>query len=219
MSRIGVQDLLDAMPGVSYLVDCRARIVAVGASNWRKFANDNDGAALADPASVVGRDLFSMIDGEDVRQRYDGMLRRLLAGETSPLRFTYRCDSAVTRRLMLMSMSAVFRRGRPAGALFQSLTLDQTTRPALPLFGAVNVLDALQAQRSWPIVRVCSFCARVLAPDGQDWIDAEDYYRAGGSSMRIRVSHGICPACVAAGPAEASFPRWRSPPSPAAHPE
>lgn len=198
MAAIGLQGLLDAMPGVSYVVDRKARILAVGAPNWRSFANDNDGAAIAAPEGLIGRDLLAAIEGEDVRNWYGAALARLLSGASAPLHFAYRCDSATTRRLMMMSMSAVPMRGRPAGVLFQSLTLDQTTRPALPLFRPNRLQAALRAQKSWPIVTVCSFCARVRMPPKGDWVEPEEYYRAGGRSRRIRVSHGLCPTCAAA---------------------
>jgi hypothetical protein len=81
--------------------------------------------------------------------------------------------------------------------LFQSLTVDELVRPPIDLFDFKAVSELIKGRRQLPIITLCSFCQRVDRPATQgepSWIDAEEYYRMGGTSD-VRISHGLCPDC------------------------
>lgn len=73
--------------------------------------------------------------------------------------------------------------------LFQALTLDRMPR-------SPEVLIAADARRTADLLRMCSWCKRVAAPNG--WLEVEDASR----SMRLLempalpdITHVLCPAC------------------------
>src|SRR5579863_907994 len=64
-----LDDVLDGIDGVAYAVDLRYRILAVGRTRWNEFAAGN-GALELTAASVLGQNLFDIIQGDDVREVY-----------------------------------------------------------------------------------------------------------------------------------------------------
>jgi len=196
--RVAVESLLDAMEGIAYLIDADGVIAAVGREGWRNFAQDNDTPALAEAAAVVGRPLLSFIKGEAVRRAYEGYLEVLRSGRRRALSFEFSCDSPSLARRMRLCISTVKEGAAPAGFLFQSLLLEERTRPPVSLFDAAVIAAALEDMRGQPLLSMCSYCQRVAPEAGQnrrEWIPAETYYRRGGSSA-VRISHGICPRCM-----------------------
>jgi hypothetical protein len=195
---VAVESLLDAMEGIAYLVDRHGVIAAVGREGWRSFAQDNDTPALAEAAAVVGRPLLSFIKGEAVRRAYEGYLEALRSGRRRALSFEFSCDSPTLARRMRLCISTVTEGIAPAGFLFQSLLLEERTRPPVSLFDAKIIAAALQEKGNLPLLTMCSYCQRVAdeAEEGRrEWVAAETYYRRGGSSA-VRISHGICPSCM-----------------------
>lgn len=192
------ESFLDAMEGVCYLTDPEGRIRAVGRRGWRSFASENGAPQLCDLDSVLDRPLVDFIAGAEVRRSYLAFLEKLLSGKRRSLHFETRCDSPGVRRRLRMCISTVAVQDRVAGFLFQSLTLEEHERPPVDLFDAAAMLAHLAARSDLPILRMCSYCQNV-APEHEaadsEWISAETYYRLGGTS-NVRISHGICPACM-----------------------
>jgi hypothetical protein len=191
--------LLNSMKGVAYLLDADGTIVAVGRHNWNSFARENGAAAITDGAGIIGRSLFDFIAGDTVRatwaRAFDGIVhRRRGCG-----RIAIRCDSPTLRRDLLVMLTPVFADGGVNRVLVQSLTLNETARPAIGLFDFSRLLQVAALDPSLPILAMCSFCQNVRHPAGADedegdWVTAEAYYRRGGST-RVRISHGLCPVC------------------------
>jgi len=89
-------------------------------------------------------------------------------------------------------VSRIEQAGRLVGLLYHSTVLDVTRRQR------VNLLDTRfdPADKTSPILRVCSYCKRVEHPqDTQSWVTAEEYTVSGGTDV-VRLSHGICSDCL-----------------------
>jgi hypothetical protein len=98
---------------------------------------------------------------------------------------------------MRMAVTRLEHDGRLQGFLFQSTLLAAEVRPPLNIYDTAARLESEQRDAARPIVVMCSFCQRLRWPPSalpESWVEAEDYYRLGGSS-RVRLSHGICPDC------------------------
>jgi hypothetical protein len=194
---------LDAMAGVSYVVAPNGRILRVG-KEWDRFAGNND-SPLVTSNHVVGRDLFSMIDGESVRDAYRLMHERIIAGSRDVICFTFRCDAPEAKRTMRMAITALRSGKELAALLYQSQLVSEIDRPPLGLFSASRLYhDGYERPEPsgppLPQVSICSFCHAAAWPlnaprDDREWIAPEVYYARGGSS-EIRLSHGICPECL-----------------------
>src|SRR4051794_39586402 len=95
-----LEELLDAVDGVAYVVDAEHRIVAVGRRRWERFAVEN-GAPELRADSVIGRSLFEFMNGTELRQAYRDLADRI-ASTGEPAVIAARCDSpGVTRELRL----------------------------------------------------------------------------------------------------------------------
>ena len=190
-----LDELLDAIDGISYAVDQDFRIIAVGRTNWEAFAASNDAPELTG-ASVLGQNLLEIVQGNDVREIYRRYAEETL-GSSKPVILAARCDSPSVRRELRLAITPLRRAGVVQGLLFQSLTVDELVRPPIDLFDFKALAALIDARRHLPIVTLCSFCQRVnrTAAQGEaPWTDAEEYYRSGGTS-EVRISHGLCPDC------------------------
>jgi hypothetical protein len=196
---IDTQQLLDAIDGVTYLVDANGIIRAVGAISWKHFAKQNDASELT-AASVIGTSVFAGIDGADVRKACERLHNAVCQRQRPVIAYEYRCDAPDVERRMRMSISPVAGRGNVVMALYQSQLLAEAPRLPLGLMPTKHRAGATEAQSSDEPVALCSFCHDIAWPIGarqenQIWIAIEDYYRRGGLGEVI-VSHGICPRCV-----------------------
>ncbi len=199
IGRFSSDSLLGAIAGIAYLVLPNGRIAACGGTDWAGFAQANGGRDL-EPARVIGRDLFAIIQGEPVRQVYRRFHDVLLRGASKRVAFSFRCDCPELRRDLSLSITPVHRDGATTAFLYQSEIRDEQVRPRIPLFDfASGRFPADRAGDERPIVTLCSYCQRVAWPVGAEgaarsWIEADTYYRQGGPTD-IRVSHGMCPDC------------------------
>lgn len=198
---VQASQLLNAMKGVAYLLDGAGTITAIGRRNWNAFARANDGGSLADGVGVIGRSLFDFIAGDTVRATWERAFNGIVARNRGCGRVAIRCDSPSVRRDLLVMLTPVFVDGRVGRVLVQSLTINESPRPAVGLFDFGRMLQAAALDPRLPILAMCSFCQSVRHPAGSDegdgeWVSAEAYYRRGGSS-RVRISHGLCPVCYA----------------------
>lgn len=195
--RLSAGSLLEALDGVAYVVGLDGRIRACGSGNWERFAIANDGDTL-DPKSLIGLDLLSIVQGDDVRGTYRAFHEALAAGRRARVGFAFRCDSPEMRRDLWMSISPIRSEGSVVALLYQSIVQAESTRPRMPLF---DFAAHSGAGTDIPMILLCSWCQKVRWPPGRtatdrdaEWIEAEDYYRRGGTSD-VLISHGMCPAC------------------------
>lgn len=186
------QALLDAMDGVTLLLDAELRIAAVGWPNWDGFLRENDGPAYARD-EIVGRPIYDYFTEGEVRETYRRAFEHVLTGERGQLRVTYHCDAPHVARLMRLSVTRV--NGDAAHALlYQSVLLHAVERPPIGLYGV-----PVRPLGEGDLLTICSICARVAWPKGtpagaREWIDPREYYRRGGEDV-AELSHGFCPSC------------------------
>lgn len=189
------QTLMDALAGVAYAIDQDGTITAVGRRGWRLFAVDSGAVDLADSQSVVGRNLFDFLTGEEVRTAYARILERLRKGEPQ-VTLPCRCDAPGIVREMRMTVTPLKRTRSLHGFLFQSIALAERTRPPIRLYEFAQQSHPQTA----PLLGMCSLCERVCPPgaDCSDpaapWMEAESYY-AGGGSSHVNISHTVCSGC------------------------
>lgn len=97
---------------------------------------------------------------------------------------------------MRLAITPITRKGVREGLLIQSIVLSEEDRPRVDLFDFTDLERLLASTRDLPLITMCSYCQQVKDSDhtANEWVDAEHYYRAGGTS-EVRIRHGICPTC------------------------
>jgi hypothetical protein len=189
---VNSQDILEAMDGISLLIDRSLIVRQVGWRNWNSFWTKNGGAA--DTADVVGHDITDFFSEGEVRDTYRKLLLQLTERKRHLIQTDYRCDSPNLRRSMRLTVTPVQGSAEPEHLLYQSTILAVEQRPAIPLF------DAPAVGSKWPdALKICSICAKVQWPVGStapdaEWIEPQEYYRCGGSEV-VLLSHGFCLPC------------------------
>ncbi len=196
---IDTQQLLDAIDGVTYVVDASGIIRAVGAISWKHFATENDASELTADA-IIGTSVFAGIDGPDVRAACERLHDSVCQRQRPVITYEYRCDAPDVERRMRMSISPVAGQGNVVMALYQSQLLAEAPRLPLGLMSMKHRGVTTGVQSSDEHVALCSFCHDIAwpigaRPENQIWIAIEDYYRRGGLGEVI-ISHGICPRCI-----------------------
>lgn len=195
-----IQNFLNALDGIGYLVGEGGRILAVGQPQWQDFL-ERTGFVPSVTENVIGRNLFDFITGAEVRASYQRLHDSVWRGQGQKLSFQYRCDGPSVKREMRMSLSRLSLAGTGGAVLYQSQLLSEVPRPPIKLLDPDLILGVMTNERDYPIVSLCSYCQKVAWPigeyreDAREWISPEDYYARGGQSD-VRVSHGICPTCV-----------------------
>jgi hypothetical protein len=192
-----LEQLLDAVDGISYAVDADDRIVAVGRRAWNRFAVENDGGDLR-PDDVIGHHLFEFVSDPALRQAYRGLANRIIAtGEPAVIAASW--DKPGAARQVRLSIGRLKLPRNGPGLLFQVQVAGATAPPCVEAFDFTALLSALKQQSDLPIVTMCSYCRQLRRPgssDEDDWVPLEEYYGLGGSS-RVRISHGVCADCDA----------------------
>jgi hypothetical protein len=190
----GIEDWLSALDGVAFLVAPDGTIIGVGRKGWTAFAREVGGNSPS-REEVVGRRLFDMIAGDEVKHAFAALHERAATLATQGLTYEYRCDAPDLERLMKMSISALTSQGRLLGVLYQSTLLSAKDRVPLEFLSGASA--ALEEHRilELPFVTICQFCANVTMQSwAGEWVRPTDYYRRGGDDA-VRLSHGICPTC------------------------
>lgn len=185
-----IQAWLNALDGIAYVVDGRWAVLAVGQPHWMESALAGQAPALARGEILIGHSLMDYIHGTKVRAKWTEALEQLALRRQTSIAVPYRCDSPGNARRMHMSLT---RLDLPDGVeryLFQSILLEEFTRPPMDIFAP----EAMGNDPSLPMVAVCSFCGAVRQSEEGVWSAPETYYAKGGTS-RVRVSHSVCPAC------------------------
>ena len=199
IANVSEASLLDALEGVAYLADLDGMIRALRSVNWMTTAREAGTADRLAVNDVIGRNLYDIIQGNEVRQWYRNMTARLVGGGERQISFTYRCDQPDMQREMRMCMSAVRCNGHVSAILYQSLVMNEASRPPISFLAPEAIAEAFKKDKR-PIVTLCSICARIkmnkISP--HSWVNSDFYYRLGGKAD-VRLSHGICPACFEGG--------------------
>lgn len=203
------QSILDAMDGLAYVTDRDGVLRLIGLPRWNRFA-DEVGAPDICGERIVGRSIFEMIGGRQVKDVARALHESVWRGQRDEIVFSYRCDAPTLKRNMRMAITPVRANGDIAGVLYQSHLLWETQRPPMDVFNpARRAPGSGSAEAEARVVRLCSYCHDVAWPPGQltgadveAWIPPEEYYRR-GADADILVSHAICPRCQDALMAEA----------------
>lgn len=167
---------------VVYRIDAGGRLTFVG-DGWNAFAVENRSPELADTA-VLGRLLADFIAGRETQHIFDRILARARQGVRMTLPF--RCDSPTERRYLSLDIAAY----GPDEVEFRSRVLAVEPR------SSVAVLEP-DRPRSEALLTLCSWCNRGLI--GDRWAEIEEVVTA----LRLfdaelpRLTHGMCPRCVA----------------------
>lgn len=198
LSHISAQQLLEAMDGIAYLTAIDGKILAVSTSSWEEFSTINQAPHLT-PEHVIGKIIFDLFQGEEIRKAYHAMHDAVCDSKRSEISFAYRCDSPETERHMHLCMKAVRDEGEVIGVLYQSQLVDALPRAPMEIFSHKRLITLNPSYRFDQILSLCSYCHDVAWPIGaqrerQDWIKPEEYYRRAGTN-EVVVSHGICPSC------------------------
>ncbi len=186
--------LLSAVEGLAWIVDRDGVIVAVGSTPWNAFPGNQQAKA----EQVLGRQFLTCITGGEIQAVYRRFVEAVISRRTHRISFNYRCDAPAIERHMKLTISPVLVGGDVAAVLFHSQVMQENERPPIDLFDPDVMMRSLKANTALPFITMCGFCQKI-AWNGQgdaEWIEAEDYYRRGGSS-KVCISHGICPACKA----------------------
>lgn len=173
----------------TYRIDADDRIRHVG-EGWIAFAHENfgEGEERILPPSILGQPLLDSITDATTRSIWRALLGRIRKG-AGPVRFRFRCDSPEMRRLLEMTIAL---EADGAIGFTTTVVLAERREPVALLDPAVERTDAL--------LTTCAWCARVHCPDGV-WCKMEDAVRRldlFGRAALPRLSHGICPSCIAA---------------------
>jgi hypothetical protein len=188
--------LLEAIPGIAYVVDRDGDILSFSRGPYMEDVKNPEGAASG-YRHAIGTSLFSIIQGEQVRQSYRRMHKTVWFGGSDAFGFAYRCDAPEVERNMFMSISRIAKGSETAAVLYQSVVVSELRRPPLPLFAFEGLGE--QAPSADRIVTLCSYCQKVAWPaqaaERPDWIEAVEFYRRGGRTDAV-VSHGICEICL-----------------------
>lgn len=184
------------MDGLTFVTSRERIITSVGTKKWDAFATEN-GAPELQAEFVVGRCLLDFIAGPDVQDQLKRIMQSLSQDPDGSWVMHFRCDAPELKRNMRQALKPIFSVGTCAGFLFQSVELYTQKRPAIDLFNFKEVALKAAEHPDSPIVMMCSWCHWVQYEPvcGAEWIEAEDYYAAGGSS-KVHLTHGICEGCL-----------------------
>ncbi len=169
-----------------YGIDSLNRIAWVD-EGWREFAQANEAAHLCD-ADIIRQSLFHFVTDLDTVHLYRLLLDRVRdKGEAIILPF--RCDSPTCRRDMVLRMT-----GAGHGYVdFESVMLRAEPRDYVAL------LDSKAQPSGGHFVKVCGWCKKVRVAE-ELWLEVEEavghvpFFTRNESP---RVTHGMCPACLA----------------------
>lgn len=143
---------------------------------------------------VVGRSIFEVTAGEEVRGVYRRLMTALAEARVSAVKFSYRCDGPGVSRAMQMSITRLQGSGASIGYLFQSTLIDEGARAPLKVVDSrFRRIVADGSDRE--AIRLCSFCQRLCTDfrycaDGARWT-----YDAPVAAGDVKVVHAVCPRC------------------------
>ncbi len=147
------------------------------------MGHDGNLAHRSQQTQVLGRNLFSFVEGESVRLVYRTMHARVFeTGKT--IAFPFRCDSAWLRREMQMRIA------RDGDVLRYDSIITRETRRQHPLPPPTPGANTL--------VAMCSFCKAYRFPTRSPlWKDIESLFMEPDLTEPFSITHGICEPCAA----------------------
>lgn len=180
------QRVMDQMSVVAYSLDASDCIVGVNEA-WVASAELNDGEAVL-PPGIIGRSLWECIVDSPTKAVYRGLLARVRErGE--PVRFEFRCDTPVRRRLLEMRIAWT-----PSAA---GPVMSFTTRPVRVESRASMALLDTGTPRSSEVLVMCGWCKRISDGRG-NWEEVEvavERLQLFGRPILPAISHGMCEDC------------------------
>ncbi len=151
---------------------------------YRQFAIDNGAAELADKS--IGTSLLSVISGKAVVELYASLLAAM-RDSMRPVELTFRCDSPRRWRRLSMRIEA-----DPRG----NVTFTSQLLASGPTGLSVPLGD--EEASDYPVVRLCSWCNRILTPRGwRDVPEAIDEMQLLEFPPRQAMVHTLCSNCDA----------------------
>lgn len=168
---------------IQYRIDQADRIRFVNEA-WLQFAGHNGGKHL-DRDSIIGKSLWTFVEGDDLRQVY-GLIFKTVRSRHESAVFRFRCDSPVCRRYFLLTISPL----QEEALILSTHLLREAPRPP------VLFLDP-EVQRGEQFLTICSWCLKARLST-QGWLELEDAIQRldllGGREIP-RVTHGLCLDC------------------------
>jgi hypothetical protein len=169
-------------PSLSYWIDTAGTILRVEGpwESWMPPDEQVPDSCRAD--RVVGRPLYSYIQGQGVRAIFQALQTRVM--ETGvPIEFASRCDSPSLMRELRIRLSVDGRTLR-----YDSSVIAERRR-AHPLPWPVEDTDT--------IIAMCSFCKQYRFPvETENWKELDTLFVEPHLPDRFSVSHGICRPCT-----------------------
>ena len=187
---------LEQENGLVFETERDGTISDIGAVNWNAFATENGAPELL-AENVLGKNLFDFIQGEQVRHQFRKVLTKISENPNWSWVLPYRCDSPERERAMCQSLRPIFKDTHCTGFIFHSFEQYSRCRPPIALYDFKTMKKSAEGDPTLPAVSICSWCQQVRCPEvsGENWLDAEDYYAAGGRS-NVRLKHEICLQCL-----------------------
>jgi hypothetical protein len=171
---------------IIYRLNDRDEIFFVN-EKWDEFAVANMGENIAS-AWILQQSLWDFITDPTTRQIYRDMLMRVRAGHS--IRFNFRCDSPISRRLMELVIVS----GEEGTIEFRTCPLWEENRQPIPLLKN-------HAVSSDEPMRMCGWCKKVYID--QTWVEVEEavaHLQLFEHANLPMLTHGICERCLEEGP-------------------
>lgn len=184
---LSVNQVYAALEGVVYVTDRAGKLIGRGEPNWSDFAISNSAPELSEAKEL---NCYAAFSGEDTYELYERIYEALWTRKLAKHSSAFRCNSPSRRREYRLTLTPLMSENEVIGILHQSLPISETLRPPLDIFDP----EVRRKFFDGPLVRICSYCLCVWDENSGAWIEAEDYYKKGGSSQ-VHLTHGICPSC------------------------
>jgi PAS domain S-box-containing protein len=119
--------ILDALPITVWSVDLDGRITAVN-SAWSRFAEDNDGSAIAAESAVIGRSIFESVADQASRDQIERAMALLREERVPVVRWEFPCSSPCEERVFLMQVTALHDGREVTGFVFSTVDITPSHR-------------------------------------------------------------------------------------------
>lgn len=169
-------------PSCIYELDAQDWITRIE-GHWEEFASDNDAPELT-KESVLGKPIWSSIEGDDVRHLFAIIFERVRKKQKSKT-LEFHCDSSTTIRIMRMTLEPLPHKGIRLSTALVEIRI----REPIELFSRGQTRGML-------VIPVCSLC-RQLQIDG-NWLTAEVVMDSGHfchSKSCPQLLEKVCPDC------------------------
>jgi hypothetical protein len=170
---------------LEYAIDARDRICRVS-ERWDAVAREA-GAPQLEAARVLGTSLWGHVTDPTTRLLWEALVGAVRTSGR-PRSVPLRCDTPEWRRWILMEVVA-----GDAEVVFHTRLERLEGRASVPLLETGALAPPTYR------IRMCSWCKRVAAPDGE-WLEVEEAIARLGlfeTDLRVEITHGICEPCEA----------------------